>query len=256
MKPLVCAALAASLLLATGMSHAQVTEDSMGKILPVSLSACNFRDGQDQGDLDRVNARWNRFLDENNVHYYSAWTLTPYFYGPNQDFDLIWMGAYRDGNAFGAGEDMWMTSGGDLSEAYSEVLDCMGQMGLSSAMYKAPPNNPEQSTALITMMDCELNEGHRYMDVRRAEVRWAEHLESVGSTAGIFHWYPRFGGGDAEFDYKVIHAYANFSEMGNDMERRMNGGDFAVSRDIFRDVDECDDARVYIATVLRVGQIR
>ena len=41
-----------------------------------------------------------------------------------------------------------------------------------------------------------------------------------------------------------------------DLERRMNGGDFAVSRDIFRDVDECDDARVYIATVLRVGQIR
>jgi hypothetical protein len=247
---------AALLPIAMGTAMAQVTEDGMGKVIPVELFACSFNGRQDQDDLDAVIARWNRWMDERNNDDYAAWTLTPYHYSPTQDFDMIWMGAYSDGNAMGAGTDQWFAEGGDVNEGFEEVLTCGAHIGLGSAMYKAPPGNETPGTAIITMMDCELNEGNRYTDVKAAELAWAKHMTDTGSNAGTFHWFPYYGGGDAEYDYKVVNAYANYTELGADWERFSNGGGREISIETFGDVDECDDARVYIATSRRAAQLR
>jgi len=242
--------------IAMGTAMAQVSEEGMGKVIPVELFACSYNDRQDAGDLDQVVARWNSWMDERNNDNYAAWTLTPYHYGPDQDFDVIWMGAYKDGNAMGAGTDQWFAEGGDVNEGFEEVLSCDAHLGLASSMYKAPPNNETPGTAIITMMDCELNEGHRYSDIKTAELAWAKHMTSSGSTAGTFHWAPVFGGGGAEYDYKVVNAYANYTELGADWERFANGGGREVSTETFADIDDCDDARVYIATSVRAAQLR
>jgi hypothetical protein len=221
---------AALLPIAMGTAMAQVTEDGMGKVIPVELFACSFNGRQDQDDLDAVIARWNRWMDERNNDDYAAWTLTPYHYSPTQDFDV--------------------------NEGFEEVLTCGAHIGLGSAMYKAPPGNETPGTAIITMMDCELNEGNRYTDVKAAELAWAKHMTDTGSNAGTFHWFPYYGGGDAEYDYKVVNAYANYTELGADWERFSNGGGREISIETFGDVDECDDARVYIATSRRAAQLR
>jgi len=247
---------AAFAIVLSGPAIAQVSEDGMGKILPIHLYACSYVDGQDEGDLDNVIERWTRYMDENNTDNYAAWTLTPYHFGPEQEFDLIWMGAYTDGNAMGAGTARWLAEGGDLREDFAEVVDCQAHIGLSSAMYKAPPDNATPASSIITMMDCELNDGKRYSDVKTAELAWAEHMGDAGSMAGTWHWFPVFGGGGLEFDYKVVNAYANYQELGADWERIANGGGREASRDIFRDVDDCDDARVYVARNRRAAQLR
>jgi len=218
-------------MLGTGAAFAQVSEDGMGKVLPVELIACSYRDGQDAGDLNKVVERWTRYMDERNIDSYAAWTLSPYYFGPDQDFDVIWMGAWTNGNTMGAGLQQWLAEGGDLREAFSEVMDCDAHVGLSSAMYKSPPSNATPASSLITMMDCELNEGKRYSDVKSAEMEWAEHMVNSGSTAGTWHWFPTFGGGDAEFDYKVVNAYANYTELGKDWEMVANGGGREAARD-------------------------
>ena len=242
--------------IAMGSAMAQVSEEGMGKVLPVELFACSYKDRQDEGDLNRVISRWNSYMDERNNDDYAAWTLAPYHYGPNQEFDIIWMGAYTDGNAMGAGVDQWFAEGGDINDAFEEVLTCDAHVGLASAMYKSPPDNETPGSSIITMMDCELNEGNRYSDIKTAELAWAKHMTSAGSTAGTFHWFPVYGGGDAEFDYKVINAYANYTELGADWERFSNGGGREASTEIFGDIDECDDARVYVATSRRAAQLR
>ncbi len=242
--------------LAMGTALAQVTEDGMGKVIPVELWACSYNDRQDRDDLDSVNERWNRWMDERNNNNFAAWVLTPYFYGQEQQFDLLWMGAYTDGNAMGAGTSQWLAEGGDINDAYNEVLTCAGHVGFGSAMYKSPPDNATPATGIITMMDCSLNEGHRYQDIQKAEVAWAEHMSSSGSTAGTFHWFPNYGGGDADFDYKVVNAYNSFTDLGADWERFANGGGREASTEIFGDIDDCDDARVYLATSIRAAQLR
>jgi hypothetical protein len=123
-------------------------------------------------------------------------------------------------------------------------------------MYKAPASNETPASGLITMMDCELNDGKGYSDIKAAEIKWAEYLASHGSKAGYWHWFPVFGGGDAEFDYKVVFSYANYKELGADFELNANGGGRETGQEIFDDIDDCDDARVYVATSRRAAKLR
>jgi len=41
-----------------------------------------------------------------------------------QDFDVIRLGAYRDGNAMGKDLDTWLASGGELQAAFEKVVNC------------------------------------------------------------------------------------------------------------------------------------
>ena len=51
-------------LLFTASAVAQVSEDGLGKVIPVELFACTFNDGQDASDFDKVTERWNEFMDD------------------------------------------------------------------------------------------------------------------------------------------------------------------------------------------------
>jgi len=245
-------------LLGASSAMAQVSEDGMGKVIPTELFVCNFRDRQDEGDLDGVITRWSNYMDERGIDNYAAWTLTPYHYEADPNLvDVIWMGAYKDGNAMGAGVDQWFAEGGDIADGFDEVLDCNAHTGFASAMYKSPPNNATPGSSIITMMNCKLQEGRRYSDVKAAEIKWAEYMTSTGSTAGTWHWFPTYGGvGGGDFDYKVVSGYSNYSELGADWERNANGGGREAGIELFSGVDDCDTARVYVATSRRAAQLR
>lgn len=254
-KIVMCSAIA-GLLLTAGPAFPQVSADGMGKVIPVELYACKYTEGKGAADLAEVIERWNKFADDSDMDDYAAWLLTPFFYTTEQDFDIIWLGAFRDGNAMGRGLQNWISNGGELNAAFQEVVDCGAHVAYSSAMYKAPSSGNTPDSGFITMMDCKLNEGHRYADIKSAELKWVEHLAKSGSKAAYYHWMPMFGGGDAEFDYKVVFAYPDFEAVGSDVEEFANGGGREVSREVFGDIDECDDARVYVTKNIRSGKIR
>lgn len=243
-------------LLASAPSFAQVSANGMGKVVPVEMYACKFNEGKGHSDLAMVIEQWNEFADDSDMDDYAAWLLTPFFYTAEQDFDILWLGAYRDGNAMGAGLHNWISNGQELSAAFGEVVDCVAHVAYSSSMYKAPAGGNAPESGLISMMDCKLNEGHRYADIKAAELKWADHLADSGSKAAFYHWRPMYGGGDADFDYKVVFAYPDFVRAGADIEMVLNGGGREVSEAIFGDIDECDDARVYVTKSIRTGKIR
>jgi hypothetical protein len=242
--------------LVSATATAQVSKDGMGKVLPVELYTCSYINGKGPADLDKVIGRWSKFADDNGINNYMALTLTPFQYGPDQKFDVIWMGAFADGNAMGTGLDNYLTKGGDIQKAFNEVVKCDAHVMLSSAMYKSRATDESAKSAVITMMDCKLNKGHRYVDIKSAELKWAEYLTSHGSKAGYWHWFPVYGGGDADYDYKVVFAYSDYKELGADFELNANGGGRDAGRDIFDDIDDCDDARVYLGTVRRYAKLR
>ncbi|MDP5052310.1 MAG: hypothetical protein NWP69_00855 [Congregibacter sp.] len=247
---------AAVLVFSAQATFAQVTEDGMGKIVPVEMFVCNFVEGKGQADLDVVVKQWSDFMDDKKIRNYAAWQLTPYYYGGEQDFDMIWMGASSDGNAMGNATHEYVMNGGEIAAGFEEVIQCRAHVGLSSAMYQAPPDNSTPSSSVMTMSDCKMEKGTRYSDVRAAEVEWAAYRKDNGSKAGMWHWYPSFGGGDQDLDYKIVYAYPSFKELGSDWELIANGGGRVKSDDIFGDLDECDDARVYVARSIREAQLR
>lgn len=253
---IITASTVAALCLTAAPGFAQVSADGMGKVVPVELYACKFVDGKDRGDLSKVIERWNDYSDDNGMDDYAAWLLTPFFHTPEQDFDIIWLGAFKDGNAMGSRLQEWITTGGELMAAFAEVVDCGVHVAYSSAMYKAPQGGNTPAGGLITMMDCELNEGHRYADIQRAELKWVDHLNETDMKAAYYHWMPMFGGGDAEFDYKVVTAYPDFEAVGAGFEMFANEGGRDVSREIFGNIDDCDDARLYVVESIRSATIR
>lgn len=90
----------------------------------------------------------------------------------------------------------------------------------------------------------------------RTELKWADYAESVGSTGAYWHWFPVFGGGDADFDYKLVSAYPTFAAIGADFEHLANGGGRKVAQETFGDLGDCDDARVYVSNNRRIAQLR
>jgi hypothetical protein len=233
----------AGLLLVSAPGLAQVSADGMGKVVPVELYACKFNEGKGDADLAEVIEQWNKFADDSGMDDYAAWLLTPFFHTTEQDFDILWLGAFRDGNAMGKGLQNWISNGQELAAAFAEVVDCGAHVAYSSAMYKAPAGGNAPASGVITM-------------IKAAELKWVDYLAKSKSKAAYYHWMPMFGGGDAEFDYKVVFAYPDFEEVGSNVELFANEGGRDASREIFGNIDDCDDARVYLTRSIRSGKIR
>ena len=226
------------------------------KIVPVEIYACQFNERQDADDLDDWIARWNRWADSNNVDYYAAWTLTPYYFTAEQEFDFLWLGASTDGNTMGAGTDLWLSTGGELNSDLQDIVTCAAHVGLASAAYRIPEGLNNAQPSVITMSDCTMHDGVSGVAVDAATRDWADVIDEAGSRVAIYHWYPVFGGGDADFDLKWVEAYQNYSDLGADYERMGNGGLYQQYQALTEHLIDCDDARIYNAQNRRFVQLR
>ena len=237
----------------TGPTLAQ--DDGM-LIIPVELYTCSYNDKKDSGDLDKVIEKWNAFMDKNGNDSYAAWTLTPDYYGPKQEFDVIWMGAAKNAIAMGEGHDAWIADNDGIAEGFADVMDCDSHSNFASVNYKALPGGGATDTAVLTFSDCSYKEGATFEAVGAAMAEWSEYLTDAGSKAGIFHWYPVWGGGGEEFSLKWLEGFANHAELGADYERLGNGRGFVTQNRLFGHLLSCDSARVYNAQSRRAAQLR
>ena len=223
--------------------------------VPVDIFPCTFNEGKGPGDLDAVVAGWNEYMDEQDNDSYAAWTLSKVYTGPDQNvFDFLWLGAHRNGTSMGEGMDRWMQAP-EQRAAFEEVANCSGAGHMASRMFKAPPGGNTPSNAVLTFSDCKVKDGASYDDVVAAEIQWAQVLDDAGQGVAIYHWYPVFGG-PVEFNYKLIQAYENFSDLGQYYDAMANGGMFRTRQGLMDGLVDCDVARVYGAQSRRAGQIR
>lgn len=226
------------------------------KVVPAQVVVCSFNDGQGPDDLDDAVESWTEYMDDNGVDDYAAWTLTPNFYGPDQEFDFIWLGAWTDGNAMGGGLDMWYTSGGEHAENFAEVADCGVQLLSGSINYKLPEGGTP-ANSVITFSNCNVSDSSNYPEVAMATRAWADALTASGSEAAIYHWFPAYGGGgDDTPDFVTLVAYPNYAALGADFERYTNGEMFRENGRLFGGKVECDVSRAYMAQQRRAAQLR
>ncbi len=243
----------------SGLSLAQDDEDQVelvSKIVPVDIYACSYNDGQGPADLDAAAEGWNAYLDGNGIDNYAAWTLTPFYMGPNQNFDFIWLGAWTGGNAMGTGTDMWLESGGEHLANFMRVATCGTHSNSASLNYKLPEGGNIPGDSVLTFSNCNIEDGANYTSVREATSAWADILAAAGSQAAIYHWFPIYGGGGERPDYITVTAYSNYTELGADYERITNGELFRQSNALFGGLTDCDVSRVYNAETRRSAQLR
>jgi hypothetical protein len=178
------------------------------------------------------------------------------YYGPNQQFDFLWLGVWTDGNAMGQGWDNWNATNDGLMNEFQSIVSCAAHTNFASAAYRLPQGSGTPQNAVLAISDCKRNHGVSGDAIDGATRDWVDVLDEAGSTAAIYHWYPAFGGGGEEFDYKAVTAHANYSDMGAYYEMITNGGLFRRSQALFGHLQDCDSARVYNAQSRRFVDVR
>lgn len=244
---------------ASTMNIAEAQDDSrMSKFVPTEIFACNYREGKGPKDLDAAIDNWNKHLDSQKGDTYAAWTLTRQYYSSEQDFDLLWLGAWTDGNAMGKGRDNYHATGRAIQAGFSAVVDCAGHAGYVSWAYKLPSNygTSTSDTGVMAFTDCNMKEGANYDSMQAGLKAWAEVLSESGSEAAIYQWWPVYGGGDTEFDFKIVTVYSNYAEQGADLERMGNGELWRKRMELVGDQFSCNVSRVYDGKSRRSAKLR
>ena len=229
-----------------GGLNAAVAQDDDDSAAAVEIYTCSYADGKGPADLDNVIAKWNKWADGQGLADYTAWTLTPFYSGTEQDFDVIWLGATATGKGMGNVQDMWLAKGGTLGDEFDSVAPCDAHSMSAAVQFKAPPKREDRSSIVLDFSDCTVGDGkHFSTDVAPALKAWGEFLAEHGSTAGIWALFPVFGGGGEKFDFKYVESHGNYSEQGADFDNY----DPAKARELFPyGMLDCDSSRSYIVT--------
>lgn len=260
MSRLITTILSAGILMLVSVSSVWAQDDDrLAKFVPTELWACHYNEGKGSDDLDDVVDKWNAYMDENEADAYLAWTLTSQYFTDEQDFDVLWLGAWKDGNAMGEGRDEYHANGGAIMAEFGEVLDCGAHLGFVSRAFKLPPDSDAgpQGTGVITFTDCSIEEGATYDTIAAGLSAWAKTLGDSGSEGAIYQWWPVYGGGgDATFDFKLLGVHANHASLGADLERLGNGELWRKRMELVGDQFDCDVSRVYDARLRRAAEVR
>ena len=255
MKKLQTALVSGSLVLLAGTGFADEHEggaDDANVATPVEMFACKYNEGKGPSDLDAATKKWNAWADKNGVDDYSAWTLVPYYSGPDQDFDVIWLGGSDDARTMGRVQDTWLATGSKEAEGFAEVVSCDVHAAYGVLRMKKPPKRDNPANIVISFSDCNTAEGVTFDDLYMPLHEWGKYKGENGSTAGMWVFFPSFGGGGEDFDFKWVTAHQNLEDMGADWDQFSKSG-WEKANELFRGKLDCDSSRTYLATNRRMA---
>jgi hypothetical protein len=254
MKRIVTMAMSATMVFYAGATLAQDDEQSEPlSFTPVEAYACNFNEGKGPADLAAVVEEWNEWMDSQGSNSYFAATMWPNYFG-ERSFDVAWVGAWSDGNAMGAGTDLWLTSGQEVGAGFYDVLDCMSHTQFASVQTKEPPEvDMERGEMFVaTFSDCSMQEDVEYEDYLAAQKEWNTYADEHGFVGGAWNWWPVWGeSADADYDFKAVSSAPNYTAVGANWAKFAEGH-YQKSNEIFEGLLDCDSPRVYTMMVERL----
>ncbi len=254
MRKTLTALVSGGLILSSGATFADSHEGSeMDPATPVEMYACKLNEGKTRADWDAAAAAWDEWADEQGETEYSAWTLSPFYMSPNQDFDVVWLGAASSGAAMGRAQDKWLARGSKIAEMFAATATCDTHAGFAVLQFKKPPERENPGSIAVSFSDCTMSDGVVFGDIAPAIGEWAKYREGHGSTAGIWVFFPSYGGGGEKFDFKYVTAHQNMEDMGKDFDAYSKDG-WAKAGELFEGKVSCDSGRVYLASNIRMAE--
>jgi hypothetical protein len=193
------------------------------KVAPVDFRACTFRDGKDMKDLEKVAEQFRAYANESDINY-AAWIMVPQFHF-RSGYDVGWLGAWPDSDAFGISMEKWLTTGRPVADAFNKVVDCTKwhEIGMWAPV-TAAQSTPEDGILMISQ--CSLRDGKSHEDAYQAHIRFGNHMRGLGSMANDWLFYPSMGTQPGEFDYYHATTFYRYSDYGAALELYYNGGGY------------------------------
>ncbi|MDJ0905651.1 MAG: hypothetical protein QNI96_06510 [Woeseiaceae bacterium] len=254
MKRLLCALASGALMMPLGIVLADGHEgeaEEPNVASPIEMYACTYNEGMGPADLDDATDKFNDWADDQGIDDYSAWTLVPFYSSPDQQFDVLWLGASEKAKALGRVQDVWLATGSEQAEVFAEVMNCDAHVAFAALRMKAPPENDDDSGSFVaTFSDCNVADGMTFDDLYMPMIEWGEYEAENGSTAGHWVFFPSFGGGNEDFDFKWVSTADNFESLGADWDH-FNESGWQKANELFQGKLSCDSARAYVVTQRR-----
>jgi len=218
---------------------------------PVEIFGCTWVGGAGMDDLDRVITAWNRWMDQRDQNDYAAFVLTPHFTAGSFQYEVGWLGVWRNGEAL-AGEQQWLTEGASINEDFGEVVDCPHHQAMAISQVREIGEVAEGNIVPAEFTNCTINEGRTGPEAHAAIIEYANYMAGRGSNAG--HWVLRIGPGeeqDATYSFKWLTAYPSWADVGHDFEVSLNGGGDAMLADLTGRIFSCDHPRLFDTRMVR-----
>jgi hypothetical protein len=240
----------ASLLVAlsgVGLSFAQDGSD-VPDLVPIEISVCSYKDRKDSDDLDKANAMMRKWMDENDAQPFASFQLDP-FYAGDQEFDFVSIGVWANGTSMGKDIAQWRSDAGDAIAAFDDAVDCGGSTMFTSLNVMQPAADSLDSFVL-TVTDCNVADGRSTRDAIGALREYGEYRNSTGSPGGMWVWFPTYGSGDEDFDFKMASSYASIEAFGNNFQWNRDNQAYLKRGDLFNGLLDCNVARSYTGSTI------
>lgn len=229
----------------SGINIATAQDGGPPQFRPVELWACSYRDGKDRDDMEDV---YDDLREGATDAPYAAWHLTPYFAGSlGAQIDFIYLGAWGSGAAMGPDVDSYLEN---VDSTWDETVDCQGLMFASNRVQATPEDNDGSGNFVLTVSDCSVEDGRTAAQAMGAMNRFNDYRVANGITIPTFVWFPVFGGGDAEFDFKLVNAFANVTGVGDWFQWSVDNAAYRVSGDLMDGLVSCDESRMYLGSTI------
>ena len=225
-----------------GAGLAVAQEEAPPNFVPVEVNACTYNERKDQDDFDRALGLMTEWMEENDSQPYAAIRLMPSYAG-NPEFDFVYFGFWPDGATMGRDISQYTASASDAIEAWNDAVDCSAEL-FGSLMLKDPGDDTFDNF-MLSVSDCSIADGRRNSDALDAISSWGGHRTGGGSSGGIWVWYPVQGGGDGDFDFKLLESHNDIVGYGNWWQYMVETESYNVRNELFEDLLNCDVARLY-----------
>ena len=217
------------------------------------MFACSYLDGKGPADLDPVIKKFNAWADKQGIEGYWAWTMVPYYFGPEQEFDLLWLGAAMDAKTLGRVQDTWLATGTKVQNGFNEVITCDVHANFAVLQFKESPKREDSSRGVVSFSDCNMEKGTTFDDMYPALMEWSKYISEQGSKSGMFVFFPAYGAGGEKFDFKWVSSHQNLEELGADWDNYSETG-WEKANELFAGKLKCDASRAYLSTMRRMGK--
>jgi hypothetical protein len=225
-----------------------VLAEEQTKATPVEFFACNYMKGKGLEDVQKVGMDFSKWAAKNDMNY-AAWLLTPQFHAADLGFDLGWLGAWSDGNAFGKGQEAWMSEGGEIAARFAKVMDCSISHEMASSVPISAPAAPP-GDGVVMFSECSLKEGKTLGDSYMAHKKLGADMKAMGAKTSSWLFYPSLGAAIGASQYWSVISAQNYSQLGAAWEMYTNGGGWQKRQEALGDIVSCASPAVFDAHVV------
>ena len=231
-----------------GLSFAQ-DDSGVPDLTPIELQLCSYRAGQDQADYDKAVDKMSQWMDANDAEPYAAWRLQSLFTGTRTGFDFIYIGAWTSGTSMGKDMTQYFATAGDAIAAANKAADC-GNSQMYTSLNVKESDGDGRGEFVLTVSDCNVADGRTTRDAIGALREYGAYRDATGSPGGMWAWFPTYGDGDADFNFKLASSYSSLEAFGNYFQWNRDTQGYIKRSELFDGLLSCDVARAYTGDTL------